>query len=166
MAPSTNRNVDPISSVMALPSDLPTTGQTGKDAPVTAARSRLMARVRGRDTKPEMVCGDRSTPSAIAFVCIAAICRGTPDIVLPRYRTVAFVHGCFWHRHEGCGRTTVPKTRAAFWQDKFAANVARDRRTREALERAGWRCETVWECETKDEARLRDRLISLFASGR
>lgn len=76
--------------------------------------------------------------------------RGRPDIVLPRYRAVVFVHGCFWHRHEGCRYATTPATRPGFWKAKFAANVARDADVRSALIRDGWRVATVWECKLRD----------------
>jgi len=74
---------------------------------------------------------------------------GRPDIVLPKYATVVFVHGCFWHRHKGCRDATMPKTRRAFWRKKFDANVARDRRNRRDLRRLGWRVITVWACEVE-----------------
>ena len=75
---------------------------------------------------------------------------GRPDIVLPRYKTIIFVHGCFWHRHEGCNQATTPKTRTAFWQEKFDKNVARDKRNIEDLETLGWNVIVIWECELKD----------------
>ncbi len=71
---------------------------------------------------------------------------GKPDIVLPKWKAVIQVHGCFWHRHEGCRLTTTPATRKEFWEDKFAGNVARDRRNLELLQDAGWRTAIVWEC--------------------
>jgi len=79
---------------------------------------------------------------------------GTPDIVLPKYRAVVFVHGCFWHRHSGCVHATVPKTRAAFWRRKFAANVVRDARAIRLLRSAGWRVFVVWECEVDTPSTL------------
>jgi DNA mismatch endonuclease (patch repair protein) len=74
---------------------------------------------------------------------------GKPDIVLPKYRTVIFVHGCFWHRHEGCANTTTPKSRTEFWSEKFKRTVARDIKKKADLERAGWRVLVAWECEIK-----------------
>jgi len=74
---------------------------------------------------------------------------GKPDIVLPRYKTVIFVHGCFWHRHRGCKVATTPKTNTEFWVEKFDRNVVRDERTREQLEGLGWRVIVVWECELR-----------------
>ncbi|WP_265587965.1 very short patch repair endonuclease [Sphingomicrobium arenosum] len=151
---------------MDLPRVSSDTSHTDKAAPVTPARSRLMARVRSRNTKPELRVRQALHALGYRFRLHRRDLPGTPDIVLPRYRTAIFVHGCFWHRHEGCRKTTMPKTRASYWRDKFAANVARDRRKQDALEHAGWRCVTVWECETENEVSLRDRLISLFGSGK
>jgi len=72
---------------------------------------------------------------------------GKPDIVMPKYGTVVFVHGCFWHRHKGCKVATMPKSREAFWQAKFDANVARDKRNQRDLKKAGWQVIVRWECE-------------------
>jgi DNA mismatch endonuclease (patch repair protein) len=83
---------------------------------------------------------------------------GRPDIVFPRRRSVVFVHGCFWHRHAECKRSTTPGTNVAFWQAKFAANEARDRAALGALAVLGWRALVVWECETRDEAAIKQRL--------
>jgi DNA mismatch endonuclease, patch repair protein len=84
---------------------------------------------------------------------------GTPDIVLAKYRTVVFVHGCFWHRHPGCREAAVPKTRTAFWEKKFARNVTRDRRVQRALRKLGWRVIVVWECQVlRDPARVLARI--------
>jgi DNA mismatch endonuclease (patch repair protein) len=83
---------------------------------------------------------------------------GRPDIVLPKHRTVVFVHGCFWHRH-GCALASEPATRRAFWREKFARNVARDKRTAAALRRAGWRVLTVWECALRTKA-LREQSMA------
>jgi DNA mismatch endonuclease (patch repair protein) len=74
---------------------------------------------------------------------------GNPDLVFPKHRAVLFVHGCFWHRHAGCAKATTPKSRTNFWQTKFDATVARDARSEESLEKAGWRVFKLWECETK-----------------
>lgn len=88
---------------------------------------------------------------------------GHPDIAMPKYKTAIFVHGCFWHRHEGCKYTTTPKSRPDFWQKKFKENVERDARNREQILAAGWKVITVWECELKNQPekvarRLRCRL--------
>ncbi len=88
---------------------------------------------------------------------------GRPDVVLARHGTVVFVHGCFWHRHKGCALASSPKSRRAFWQRKFASNVARDRKQARALRKAGWRVLVVWQCELKHPDRLTRRLRRLFA---
>lgn len=83
---------------------------------------------------------------------------GRPDIVLPKYGTAVFVHGCFWHRHSRCKFAYMPKTRTAFWRKKFRDNVTRDARVKRQLRRLGWRVLTVWECQTRDTNRLAERL--------
>lgn len=88
---------------------------------------------------------------------------GTPDIVLPKHKTVIFVHGCFWHRHAGCGKATMPKTRVEFWRDKFDRNVVRDQTKEIALSNAGWRVLTIWECETLHDDELAGHLREAFA---
>lgn len=84
---------------------------------------------------------------------------GTPDMVLRKHRLVIFVHGCFWHRHEGCRRCTTPKTRAEFWREKFRRNVERDHRHVDALRKRGWNVLIIWECETKNPRELDVLLI-------
>lgn len=83
---------------------------------------------------------------------------GKPDLVFPKYRVALFVHGCFWHRHRGCPKASTPKTRLAYWQDKFDSNVMRDKRAVDELNQLGWKVVTVWECETKHDALLANLL--------
>lgn len=109
-----------------------------------------MARVRQRDTKPEMIVRRLLHGAGYRYRLHVGHLPGHPDIVMPKYRTVVFVHGCFWHRHAGCPRATTPKTNPTFWQQKFADNVQRDRRVRAELEELGWNVVTVWECQTTD----------------
>lgn len=90
---------------------------------------------------------------------------GTPDIVLPGAKKAIFVHGCFWHRHPGCSKASTPKTRQAFWLDKFDRNVERDRRKERDLRSAGWDVLTIWECETRDIAALEDRIWDWINNG-
>lgn len=129
----------------------------------SASRSRNMAAIRGKDTLPELNVRRMLHGLGLRFRLHRRDLPGRPDIVLPRHRTVVFVHGCFWHRHEGCRYTTTPKTRLAFWQAKFDANVARDHRNRVALEEMGWRVLVMWECELRNAEALRDRLKAAFA---
>jgi DNA mismatch endonuclease, patch repair protein len=129
---------------------------------VTEARSRNMARIRAKDTQPELRVRRALHAAGFRFRLHRRGLPGTPDLVLPRFRTVIFVHGCFWHRHTGCRMTSVPKTRAAYWDAKFTANMERDTRVRRQLEEAGWNVVVIWECGTRDAAEIvafvRDRL--------
>lgn len=113
-----------------------------------ATRSRMMSGIRGRDTKPEMVVRKYLHAAGLRFRLAPKNLSGKPDIVLPKYRTVVFVHGCFWHRHERCRYATTPATNVDFWLNKFKANIARDKRTYDLLTEAGWRVLVIWECET------------------
>jgi DNA mismatch endonuclease (patch repair protein) len=122
-------------------------------------RSANMARVRGKDTGPEIVVRRLAHRLGLRFRLHRKDLPGRPDLVFPKYRLVVFVHGCFWHRHSNCKRATTPATRQAFWQAKFDATVARDARQQAQLEAAGWRVVTLWECELKDEASLGKRLL-------
>nr|WP_281040923.1 DNA mismatch endonuclease Vsr [Mesorhizobium sp. Pch-S] len=119
------------------------------DEPIAPARSALMAKVGPRDTKPEMIVRRILHALGRRFRLHRRDLPGTPDIVLPAARKAIFVHGCFWHRHEGCPKATIPKTRVDFWLDKFARNIERDRRKEHELRDAGWDVLTVWECETR-----------------
>ena len=120
-------------------------------------RSALMARIRGRDTEPEMIVRRLLHAMGYRFRLHARDLPGRPDIVLRSRRTVIFVHGCFWHRHD-CGLAYTPKTRREFWQKKFAGNVERDRRARNKLEEAGWNVIVVWECQLDKPSALAARL--------
>ena len=111
-----------------------------------ATRSRMMAAIQGRNTKPEVALRRGLHRSGFRYVLHDRRLPGRPDIVFPRYQAVVFVHGCFWHRHDGCRYATTPKTRPEFWSKKFEANVARDQRNRQAVSEAGWKTAVVWEC--------------------
>lgn len=114
-----------------------------------ARRSRMMAAIRGKNTKPEMLVRRFLHAHGFRFRLHRTDLPGKPDIVLPRLRTCIFVHGCFWHRHPGCRYAVLPKTRAAFWAAKLEGNVGRDRRAVEALRNAGWTVFIIWECELR-----------------
>jgi len=109
-------------------------------------RSRIMASVRGKNTRPERSVRRVLHARGFRYRLHSKKVPGRPDLVLPKHRAVVFVHGCFWHRHEGCRFATNPKSRAEFWEAKFAANVARDSAVRDALREPGWRVATIWEC--------------------
>lgn len=112
-------------------------------------RSRMMAAIRGSNTKPEIALRKALHARGLRFRLHDPKLPGRPDVVLPKYRAVIFVHGCFWHRHEGCRYATTPKTRPEFWEAKFQANVDRDKRNLEQLHAMGWHTLVVWECNLK-----------------
>ena len=118
-------------------------------------RSEMMAGIKGRDTKPELVVRRIAHRLGLRFRLHRKDLPGRPDLVFPRHRLAVFVHGCFWHRHEECRYSYTPKSRVAFWMKKFAQNVARDRRDQEALQDLGWQVLVIWECETRDEETVR-----------
>lgn len=125
-----------------------------------------MARIKGRNTGPEVLVRSLLHRAGFRFRIHAAALPGTPDIVLPKYQTVIFVHGCFWHRHKGCQDATTPKTNRAFWNKKFARNVANDRRHARELRRLGWRVLTVWSCELNRPEQVLKKIQSRLASGK
>jgi DNA mismatch endonuclease (patch repair protein) len=106
----------------------------------------MMSGIRDKDTKPELALRRALHARGFRFRLHSKKVHGRPDLVLPEHRAAVFVHGCFWHRHEGCRHTTAPSTRQDFWQAKFEANIARDEAVRRKLLEDGWRIATVWEC--------------------
>jgi DNA mismatch endonuclease (patch repair protein) len=106
----------------------------------------MMAGIRGKNTKPEVLLRKGLHAKGLRFRLHAASLPGRPDIVFPRYNAVCFVHGCFWHQHSGCRYAATPKTRPEFWQLKFAANNDRDKVVVDLLQLGGWRIAIVWEC--------------------
>lgn len=113
-------------------------------------RSWNMSRIRSQNTKPEKAVRSLLHHAGYRFRLHQRDLPGTPDIVLPKYRTALFVHGCFWHRHPGCRYAYTPKSRVDFWQKKFDENVTRDQRNRAKLKEAGWHVLVIWECELKE----------------
>lgn len=111
-----------------------------------ARRSANMRAIRSSDTKPEVAVRRFLHARGFRYRLKAKVLGFRPDVVLTKYRTAVFVHGCFWHRHKGCRYATTPGSHEAFWEAKFAANVARDGRQTRALLDAGWRVVVVWEC--------------------
>lgn len=109
-------------------------------------RSWNMSRIRGQDTKPEITLRSILHRAGFRFRLQDRNLPGRPDIVLKKYRTVIMVHGCFWHRHQGCRNATMPSTRTEFWSEKFAGTVERDKRVIKELNALGWLVITVWEC--------------------
>lgn len=125
-------------------------------------RSAVMRRVKGRDTSPEMKARKLLTRLGARYRLHRKDLPGSPDIVLPGRRLAIFVHGCFWHGHDCARGSRVPKQNRDYWLAKVGRNAARDAASRVALIEAGWRVETIWECDMKDEAALTDRLAGLL----
>lgn len=121
-------------------------------------RSEVMSRIRSRDTRPERAVRSMLHRKGYRFRLHARGLPGKPDIVLSSLRTIVFVHGCFWHRHNGCPFAYTPKSRGEFWSEKFESNIARDSRARLKLQNLGWRVLTIWECELRSPASLSRRL--------
>lgn len=134
------------------------------EPPVDPKRSALMGRVGATNSAPEMAVRRAAHHLGCRYRLHRRDLPGTPDLVFPKLRKVILVHGCFWHRHEGCVRTTTPRTRRDFWLAKFEANVERDARVRHQLEDLGWEVFVVWECETFDEVELRVRLRNFLST--
>jgi DNA mismatch endonuclease, patch repair protein len=128
-------------------------------------RSAVMAAIKGKGTKPELTVRRFLHSLGYRFRLHGAKLPGRPDIVLPRLKTVVFVHGCFWHQHRGCRFAVTPKTNVAFWSEKLGANSARDVRNSGLLRRLGWRVITVWECRLGEKGlrQLARRLAEISA---
>ncbi|WP_407865433.1 very short patch repair endonuclease [Phyllobacterium phragmitis] len=133
-------------------------------ANVPDQRRRLMAKVKSTGSKPEMIVQHMVHKLGFRPRLHVRALPGSPDIVFARLKKVIFVHGCFWHRHSNCARTTTPKARAEYWQKKFDDNVTRDERSQETLRALGWEVLVIWECETKDQNGLEDRLRSFLSA--
>ncbi|WP_350449024.1 very short patch repair endonuclease [Paracidobacterium acidisoli] len=126
-------------------------------------RSLNMAAIHAEDTGPEMAVRKIVHSLGYRYRLHDPNLPGKPDLVFPSRQKALFVHGCFWHRHTGCKRATIPKTRTDFWQTKLLANATRDRHVRYQLRKMGWKVLTVWQCELKKPARLMERLNEFLA---
>jgi len=128
-----------------------------------AKRSEIMAKVKGRDTKPEMIVRRFLHRQGLRYRLHAKGIPGRPDLVFPSRRVVVFVHGCFWHQHPGCPKARLPATRTDFWQEKLSGNVSRDQRNLHKLEEAGWTPIVIWECKIGQEGlqELYQRIIDI-----
>ena len=126
----------------------------------TATRSYNMSRIKGRDTKPEMLVRKYLHGLGYRYKLHDNSLPGKPDMVLPKYKTVILIHGCFWHGHHNCKYYVVPKTRTEWWLQKIERNKANDAKAMAALTAAGWKVITVWECDLKP-ARLQTTLTAL-----
>jgi DNA mismatch endonuclease (patch repair protein) len=126
-------------------------------------RSRNMSRVKGRDTKPELLVRSIVHRLGYRFRLHGKRLPGSPDVVLPRHRKVIFVHGCFWHGHQGCRRAARPSTNREFWDRKIEGNIARDASNLEALRQAGWKVLVIWQCAMKDREHLKQTLSEFLS---
>jgi len=127
-------------------------------------RSAVMRRVKGKDTSPELTVRKALTALGARYRLHRKDLPGKPDVVLPGRRLAIFVHGCFWHGHDCARGARVPKQNRDYWLGKVARNRARDAKSHEALTALGWRVETIWECDLKDEAVLNTRMEALLSS--
>tara|TARA_B100000575_G_scaffold77134_1_gene60314 strand:- start:36 stop:455 length:420 start_codon:yes stop_codon:yes gene_type:complete len=118
---------------------------------VSEQRSRNMSAIKSKNTKPEITVRKLLHSMGYRFRLHKKDLPGSPDIVLPKYKTVIFVHGCFWHRHQNCKYASTPKTRQEFWGVKFRENINRDKLNQENLSSKGWKIIVVWECEINDK---------------
>ena len=114
-----------------------------------------MSRIKGKNTKPEIIVRKMLHQMGYRFRLHRKDLPGCPDIVMPKHKTVIFVHGCFWHRHKSCKYAYTPKSRVTFWKSKFAETVKRDKQHLKQLKENGWEVFIVWECETKDMDKLK-----------
>jgi len=121
-----------------------------------------MSGIRGKNTRPELIVRSFLHRAGLRFRLHAKL-PGKPDLVLAKYRTAIFVHGCFWHRHEGCRYATTPASNLVFWQEKFTSNVRRDAKVRKQMEELGWRVLVIWACQL-DDASL-ERLAKQIRKG-
>lgn len=123
-------------------------------------RSWNMSRIRGKDTEIEIKVRKYLFSQGFRFRKNVADMPGKPDIVLPKYKTVIFIHGCYWHRHTGCKNCTTPNTNREFWLKKFEKNIQNDSKHQQELEAAGWKVLILWECEIENDfERLMDNLV-------
>ena len=129
-----------------------------------ADRSRNMAAIKGKDTKPEMIVRKYLFSRGLRFRVQVRKLPGNPDIVLPKYKTVIFVNGCFWHGHEGCKYFRLPKSNIEFWKEKIERNIERDRESMQALLVLGWKVIRVWECELRNKANREEMLNKIYNS--
>jgi len=113
-------------------------------------RSWIMSKVKGKDTKPEIVVRSIVHRLGYRFRKNNPELPGKPDIVLKKHKKIIFVHGCFWHGHQNCKRSTRPTTNVDFWNKKIDANIIRDKRNRKILQEQGWRVHVIWQCELRD----------------
>lgn len=126
-------------------------------------RSQIMSKISGKDTKPEMIVRKYLFAQGFRFRVNVKSLTGKPDIVLPKYKTIIFVNGCFWHGHKNCKAAKLPSTRKDFWKRKILTNIARDKKDIEKLRGIGWHVIIVWQCELSSKEKQQKRIKSLVA---
>jgi DNA mismatch endonuclease (patch repair protein) len=124
-------------------------------------RSYNMSQIKGKNTKPEMLVRKFLHANGFRYRLHVKDLPGKPDIVLPKYKTVIFVHGCFWHGHQGCKYFVVPRTRTEWWMNKINSNITNDTKTVKALKKEGWKIITLWECDLRKKT-FQKSLSSLY----
>jgi len=125
---------------------------------VSEQRSRNMSAIKSKNTKPEIAVRKLLHSMGYRFRLHRKDLPGSPDIVLPKYKTIIFVHGCFWHRHENCKYATTPKTRKEFWENKFNANKIRDQKKLKEIKNLGWKFIIIWECEARNIQSIEEKI--------
>lgn len=124
-------------------------------------RSYNMSRISGKDTKPEMIVRKFLHSNGFRYSLHRKDLPGKPDIVLPKYNTVIFVHGCFWHAHEGCKYFKIPRTRTEWWTEKLYSNKERDEKNIQELKKKGWKVIVIWECELKSNGENKLNILKM-----
>lgn len=122
-----------------------------------------MAGIKGKNTRPELVLRREMHSRGFRYRLHVKSIAGLPDLVFPKYHAAIFIHGCFWHRHEGCRYTTTPSTRPQFWKEKFKRNIRRDETVRAQLLESGWRVVTIWECALRNPLQVKSAADLLTA---
>ena len=125
-------------------------------------RSYNMSRIRGQDTRPEKLVRSLVHKLGFRFRKNVKTLPSKPDMVLPKYKSIILVHGCFWHQHENCVKSHLPKSNREYWEEKLSKNVIRDKKNEELLSAEGWKILTVWECETKNTDNLTQKIIDFL----
>ena len=128
---------------------------------ISSTRSKNMSAIKSKNTKPEIEVRKLLHSMGFRFRLHRKDLPGSPDIFLPKFKTVIFVHGCFWHRHENCKYSSTPKTRVQFWEKKFNSNILRDSENQKKIKDIGLRSIIVWECELKNKKELEKKLFDI-----